>query len=47
MLGEITEYEAPEALQFSVTAEPADVVEGVAVKLEIEGDAPVGTFDEV
>ena len=46
-LGDITKYEAPEAVQLSVTGEPAELVEGEAVKLEIEGDAPVGTFDEV
>ena len=46
-LGDITKYEAPEAAQLSVTGEPAGVDEGEAVKLEIEGAAPVGTFDEV
>ena len=46
-LGDITKYEAPEVVQLRVTGEPAELVEGDAVKLEIEGDAPVGTFDEV
>ena len=46
-LGDITKYETPEAVQLRVTGEPAELVEGEAVKLDIDGAAPVGTFDEV
>ena len=35
-LGDITKYEAPEAVRLRVTGEPAELVEGEAVKPEME-----------
>ena len=47
IVGETITYEAPETCQLRVTAVPAVTEVADAVKLEIVGVGPVGTFELV